>query len=369
MIRGANDTFAAANAAVAEAAAAAALQEQALVQQLQDGSCKATGVSDVRRVAKAGPSRRWLIEVQVRRVHNRLNFSTKLEAACAYDLVKLAIHGSDVKVRWLNLPVALYTQQQVAALQQLLQQVSPTLQLAAVDSAALAYVAAAQAAEAAAQVAVAAAAESAASLVPEQAALFTGKQRPPHDSWVALCRRTWRMIVYRGTDIGARIDKSFSSCLQAACAADLARLALGMHRVTNLPRGIYTGQQVAAMRELLQLERPQWRQVLEKAAAVLMPDAAAPAATTPQLAELEAAAKQAAVAAAAVAVQAVPQQAAAFGAFDQQQQQRQQQQRLKRPIGCKRSTRRSPSLPWGVPVFASHVVPGANFQLHGSRTP
>jgi hypothetical protein len=308
MISNANNAYRVALAAVAEAAAAAVLQ---------DGSRKATGVLDLRRFAKASSAPWWRMTVRERGVRICLGCNTRLEAACAYDLTKLALHGRAVNVRLLNLPAAVYTQRQVAALQQLLRQVIPSRQLPAVDAAAIADIAAAQAIQAAARAAVAAAAEAAASLVPEQATLFSGLQRLPCSSWVSRSNGSWRMLIPEGQCVDARFQIFFSSCLQAACAADLARLALGRKSFTNLPRKLYTGQQVDAMGALLLQEQPAWRHVLQ--------EAAAPVVTTPQLADLKAAAKQAALAAAAV--QAAPEQAAAFGAFNQHQQQQ-------RPICC-----------------------------------
>jgi hypothetical protein len=110
----------------------------------------------------------------------------------------------------------------------------------------------------------------------------------------------WQAHTYNAME---RWSRDNGSSLQAVCAADLARLPLGKHSPTNLPRSIYTAQQVAAMRQLLLLERPQWKEDLEAAAAAAASASSQAVSAADELAVLRAAAWDAAAAAAA-AVQA-----------------------------------------------------------------
>jgi hypothetical protein len=105
------------------------------------------------------------------------HFSTRLEACCAADLARLAAFGP--LAQNLHLPAALYTQQQVAAWQQLLYpDGTPAVEFG-------------QSIERAADAAVVAAAEAAAAAAPAEAALFSGEQPPPRGSWVCFSDNTW----------------------------------------------------------------------------------------------------------------------------------------------------------------------------------
>jgi hypothetical protein len=161
---------------------------------------------------------------------------------------------------------------------------------------------------AAADAAVAEAAAAAAAT--EAAELFNSTvDGPPYGRGVDLIQGTyWMTPKLVGGKFFAR---EYSSRLHAACAADLAQLALG-RTAANLPGASYTPQQVAAMRQLLQFERPGW---FEPAAArsSMSPEAAA------RLKAVDAAARDIVAAAAVAAAEAAPEQAAAYRAASRQQ--------------------------------------------------
>jgi hypothetical protein len=239
---------AAADAAVAEAAAAAAAIQtaQACSSSSSSSSTKLNGVKH-KPNSKFGP---WRMSIILPHAGKQLTryFSTQLEACCAADLARLALHGP--LALYLNLPAATYTQQQIAAWQQLLYPAGTPA------------TAAEQSIEHAADAAVVAAAEAAAAAAPAEAALFSGEQPPPRGSWVSFAKGSWSMSLQGSLMQG---EKKFTVPLrngvQAACAADLARLSI--HGLTpaaaaalNFPSSVYTLQQVADMAALLQLKRP-----------------------------------------------------------------------------------------------------------------
>jgi hypothetical protein len=269
-------------------------------------------------------------------------FSSCLQAACAADLARLAILGGSVIVtQQLNLPAAAYTQQQVAAMAAFLRSKQPGIKLA-VDAgkqqgsssssnnqrgSGLVGVPAQQLLKSAAHVMRSRALQAAAdAAVDEAAAAAAGTAKATLLSSGSSAYQMRRASFFRNSDGKCRVHvrhagevhmPCYSSALQAACAADLMRLALGKRSPTNLPRSIYTREQVAAMAELLLLERPYWRDDVEAAAAAAAAAEhmhSAAAVTVLQAGKLRAAAREAATAAAAVAMQAVPKQAAAFGA-------------------------------------------------------
>jgi hypothetical protein len=140
------------------------------------------------------------------------------------------------------LPAATYTQQQVAVWRQLLQLQRPSWKLAEYDPA----VAAEAAVEQAMKVAVAAAAAAASVAAPDRVVLFSGEDAPPRGSWVVANHRGWCMSVHGRALQGSRmLRKHFgSSCVQAACAADLARLAIqgqepAVLQCLNFPAAFY----------------------------------------------------------------------------------------------------------------------------------
>jgi hypothetical protein len=186
---------------------------------------------------------------------------------------------------------------------------------------------------AAADAAIAEAAAATALAAPAEAALLaTATARLHSTTGVSYFKGCWTATVsLTGNE---RLAKCFDTCLQAACAADLASLALGKAGYTNLPRSIYTGQQVAAMRALLLFERPGWAAALQRAAEHERDHSmAAPGLTTAQLVALKNAASQAAAAAAAT-VQVPAELLPTLRPAGQLQQQVQQQHLLH---GCRMS--------------------------------
>jgi hypothetical protein len=239
---------AAAKAAAAEAAAAAKLVDPVLVEQLQDGriSVKGAGKQTV------GGRQYWCTRAKTADGVFSKIFATAADAACASDLLQIALHGAGRAAHKLNFPADLYQQQQVAAWGRLLQQWRPGTQLAVWNPQAAN--AKAAAAEAAAKAAEAAAAAAAAALLamPETALQLGSGQRK------ASCVQhtpgsiygSWRVNFRRR---GTVITCYYGSCLEACCAADLARLALygPMASRLNLPANTYTQQQVAAWQQLM----------------------------------------------------------------------------------------------------------------------
>jgi hypothetical protein len=238
--------------AVAELAATAAAERAALnaaADAAQQPHPYTAQVRHVERISMYTSVKRWRWKYVYQGKQLSWCFNSFREAACAADLARLALHGP--LIGGFNLPVATYTQQQVAAWQQLLQRWQVSKPAAADD----------YAVEYAGDAAIAAAEESAAAAAPAEAALFSGQQPPPHGSWVTQQRGKWMMSVPDSILPSRKFVKYLQSGVQAACAADLARLALqGSSTATaaglNFPASIYTQQQMAAMHELLQLEQP-----------------------------------------------------------------------------------------------------------------
>jgi hypothetical protein len=248
----------AARQAAQEAAAAAQAGAPTVAAQLAAGMMRGRCVTHY----KASKRRPWQMQLWTNN-HKVLyikSFSSRLQACCAADLSRLAMYGPAAEQ--LNLPAATYTQQQVAAWRQLLQQEHPSWELAAEGADMPAQAAAV---EQAMMAAAAAAAEAAARLAPAEAALFSGQQPPPRGSWVHKGRRCWSLDLQAGALIGNnRLWKAFSSGVDAACAADLARLAIQGHHASvaarlNFPAAVYTQLQVAAMAAYLRMKRPMLR--------------------------------------------------------------------------------------------------------------
>jgi hypothetical protein len=258
-----------------------------------------------------------------------MNLRNGVQAACAADLARLAIHGhAPAAAAALNFPASVYTQQQVAAMEVLLQLKRPSMQLAGTKagsssssssdsvqhegtpSASGTLLRSAdrvkQRAElqAAADAAVADAAAAAAAT--EAAARFSDNagDGPPYGTGVDWVKRDriCRMGIFRSG--GKKFARIYSRRLHAACAADLAQLALGGTAVNVLPGSLYTPEQVAAMRQLLLFERPAWSTASAGRSKVFAEAQARSAA----LAEL----KSAVLDAAAAVVQMAPEQAAAI---------------------------------------------------------
>jgi hypothetical protein len=286
-----------------------------------------------------------------------------VQAACAADLARLAIHGlTPAAAAELNFPASVYTQQQVADMAALLQVKRPMLQLAGVEACSSKSTSGSSTSgsgvshnrgssssssgtrqlggpptdssirsaervkqravlRAAADAAVADAAAAAAAT--EAAARFSNNagDGPPYGSCVVWYKnRYWRIIIRRFG--GKRFERTYSSRLHAACAADLAQLALGGTAVNILPGSLYTQQHVAAMRQLLLFERPAWsataggRSKLFAGAAADVAVAEAAAAAAAKSAALVRM-KLAVLDAAAAVVQMAPEQAAAVSAAQQ----------------------------------------------------
>jgi hypothetical protein len=240
----------AARAAVAQAAATALSAAPQAAQAFSSSSSRSSITTPIgvkhTSTSKFGP---WRMSIALRHAGKLLirYFSTQLEASCAADLARLALHGP--LSLYLNLPAATYTQQQIEAWHQLLY---PDGTPAA---------AAEQGIERAADADVVAAAEAAAAAAPAEAALFGGEQPPPYGSWVSFSHGIWTMALQGALMRGqTKFCMSLHNGVQAASAADLARLAI--HGITpaaaaalNFPASVYTQQQVAAMADLLQLKR------------------------------------------------------------------------------------------------------------------
>ncbi|KAF6256813.1 hypothetical protein COO60DRAFT_66341 [Scenedesmus sp. NREL 46B-D3] len=263
---------AAARAAVAEAAAARELSEPALAGQLQDGSVKVRGVS--KQLHQPGRTV-WFASVYYRRAVVRQAFDTQLEAVCAYDLAQLALQRQGAGGRTVRLPAELYTPQQVDAWAQLLQHRLATWQLAAEHSAvdrpagdrpAVRRVAAGAAAAVAAAVAAARARDpDTAQQLQDGSLKPAGSYRQRHFTKSGPCWR-WCMQLRVGA---VRASRSYGSPLEAACAYDLAQLALYGPAVAagrfNFAAYVYEQQQVDAMAELLWQKRPSWQVAAQQA--------------------------------------------------------------------------------------------------------
>jgi hypothetical protein len=272
----------------------------------------------------------WTMKLQMGRFKGQKKFSMHLrngvQAACAADLARSAILGpTPAAAAALNFPASVYTQQQVATMAALLQLKRPGMQLAGTGACSSSSSSSSSSTDgpssgallrsaervkqraalrAAADAVVAEAAAAAAAT--EAAARFTDAGNgPPYGMGVDWVKRDriWRMGIFRSG--GKRFTRSYSSRLHAACAADLAQLALGRAAVNILPGSIYTPEQVAAMRQLLLFERPAW-----SAASAGQSNLAAEAAQARMaaLAQL----KMAVLDAAAAVVQVAPEQAAAI---------------------------------------------------------
>uniref|UniRef100_A0A383VR01 Uncharacterized protein n=1 Tax=Tetradesmus obliquus TaxID=3088 RepID=A0A383VR01_TETOB len=241
----------AAVSAAAEAAAAAQLALPAVAQELEGSKGNATSV-------KHGADRdvgSWRVQLRHQDQFLVVHFKSRLEACCAADMGHLALYGP-----WasrLNLPAATYTPQQVAAWRQLLQ--AWRVSRAASDEPPAP---AGCAVESAADAAIAAAAEVALNAAPAEAALYDGQQPPPYGSWVnRSSHRGWLALLKQTGDSKLPFKKRVQTGVQAACAVDLARLAMWgstteAAAALNLPASIYTQQQVAAMAAWLQLRAP-----------------------------------------------------------------------------------------------------------------
>ncbi|KAF6250683.1 hypothetical protein COO60DRAFT_759395 [Scenedesmus sp. NREL 46B-D3] len=288
---------------------------------------------------------RWCMSVHSsalqgqRRLHK--SFASGVQAACAADLARLAISGhAPAVMKCLNFPAAVYPQQQVAAMAAYLNAQRPGATLAVTamrehssssssssssstsssGSSTSSSITAtggvglhtcqllrsagrvkqSMTVRAAADAAAAEAAAAALMAAADVAALFDAAiARPSSTKGVSFGHKRWHTKINNVGD--TRLEKPCETCLQAACAADLAYLAFGKPGPTNLPRSTYTSQQVAAMRELLLLlllERPGRRAALQHAAEH-RDTMAVSAITTAQLAALKTAAVSAAAAAAA----------------------------------------------------------------------
>lgn len=133
---------AAAKAAVTEAVAAARCTCPSAVEQIDASNTKPKGAFRTGTV--------WMTETCTAAGKFTKQFETAVEAACASDLIRLALRSSEAAPRNMNFPPGMYRQQQVAAWGALLQQWQPGLRVAAWDAGAAAEVAARAAAERAA---------------------------------------------------------------------------------------------------------------------------------------------------------------------------------------------------------------------------
>jgi hypothetical protein len=245
-------TAATAEAAVTEAVAAARVASPAVVEQLDVGSIKPKGASR----SKSGVRWHWTTQALTAAGMLSQTFRTAAEAACAADLLQLALRARRVASQQLNFPPDMYQQQQVAAWAELLQQLQPNLQLPVWDAEAAAALAARAAAERAAVSAAADAAEAAQLSSPAAAQQLergdTEARFVQHRPSSKLGQWRWKLQHH-----GKMLTWYFSSRLEACCAADLARLALHgpLVRGFNLPAATYTQQQVAAWQQLLK----EWR--------------------------------------------------------------------------------------------------------------
>uniref|UniRef100_A0A383VQD9 Uncharacterized protein n=1 Tax=Tetradesmus obliquus TaxID=3088 RepID=A0A383VQD9_TETOB len=326
----------AANAAIAAAAEVAVVVAPAEAA-LFDGQQQQPRGSWTSRSA----SRQWVMQIQGSMVQGKVfklgvqsGVQTGVQAACAADLARLAILGSSAEAAAeLNFPASVYTQQQVAAMAALLQLKHPALKLAActqgssssstvpsvLPAACLLRSAEREAQRAQLRAAADAAVRMAAKAAEatEAAAPFSSDVDGPvvgSGFYFIPELDVHEMRVHRGSDRAREAYmRQYRSPLHAACAADLAQLALGRATV-NLPGDSYTAEQVADMQQLLQFERPglfEWAGARHTAT----PEAAA------YLQDAVAAARKAVAAATAAAVEAAPEQAAAYRAARQHQQQ------------------------------------------------
>jgi hypothetical protein len=243
----------AAEAAAGETASAALANSPTAAAQLAGATTDAMAVYWEKR-SRRNP---WLVIVQVFGSQFRKGFRSRLEACCAADLARLAIHGraAALKVR-LNLPVATYTQQQVAAWRELLQ-LQPSWDAATPDPV-LHTPEGSDALQLATEVLSATVA--AAGLGETEPAMLQKLRDSRLDSrgvGVRLYYNTdgsllWVLTIDRQ---GQSISKAFGTQLEAAVAFDLTQLALygaaACQSLTFQAR-TYQPEQVAAWAQLLQ---------------------------------------------------------------------------------------------------------------------